>query len=509
MKNVTEKQVDEFADWISRRLGFRRQAMRTPSLLEVLTARMESTGCDSFESYWQRLTGAPGREEVRVLGQRLSVPETYFFRNEDHFRALREAVLPALAARRSERRLRVLSAGCATGEEPYSLAIAAREVLGDDWDVKVDAADINAEVLDRAAQASYRPWSLRATPEAVRDRYFRASAGRFELDPIVRQMVRFFEANLLDAQAATWQSPQAYDLVFCRNMLMYLTPEAMRAVVARIAEAMRDDAYLFIGHAETLRGVTDAFSLCHTHGTFYYARRRAVALVDPARRDAIPPAQRPRADQAPEAPTWLAAIDQSSARIDALLSDSRAEPEARTPREHAATRQPLVAPRDDLAETIALMREERYEEALERVEALPGDRHDAMLVRAALLTNAGRVEEAERACGRLLERDDMDAGAHYLMALCREHVGDVEGALAHDRTAVYLDPRFAMPRLHIGLVAGRAGRRDEAVESLRQAESLLAEESVPRILMFGGGFGRESLVALCRAQLKRYEEDDR
>ncbi len=127
---------------------------------------------------------------------------------------------------------------------------------------------------------------------------------------------------------------------------------------------------------------------------------------------------------------------------------------------------------------------------------------DAQLLRAVLLTSCGQLEEAERVCAHLLRLDELNAGAHYLAALCREHAGDRVGAREHDEAAAYIDPGFAMPRLHMGLLAKRAGDLESARRELGQAEILLQREDPSRILLFGGGFRREGLIQLCRAELR-------
>jgi chemotaxis protein methyltransferase CheR len=118
-----------------------------------------------------------------------------------------------------------------------------------------------------------------------------------------------------------------------------------------------------------------------------------------------------------------------------------------------------------------------------------------------LLTHSGNLTAAENVSAQLLAQDELNTGAHYLLALCRESAGDRQGALDHDQAAIYLDPSFAMPRLHLGLMARRAGDWEGAQRELSQALLLLKREDASRLLLFGGGFGREALIGLCRAEL--------
>jgi chemotaxis protein methyltransferase CheR len=154
---------------------------------------------------------------------------------------------------------------------------------------------------------------------------------------------------------------------------------------------------------------------------------------------------------------------------------------------------------------LELLKNERFSEALDLLARLPEESAqdaDVLLLRAALLTHSGQLSTAENVSMQLLERDELNTGAHYLLALCRESAGDRQGALDHDQAAIYLDSGFAMPRLHLGLMAKRAGDWEGARNELRQALLLLKREDASRLLLFGGGFGREALIALCDAELK-------
>jgi chemotaxis protein methyltransferase CheR len=174
---------------------------------------------------------------------------------------------------------------------------------------------------------------------------------------------------------------------------------------------------------------------------------------------------------------------------------------------HAEKSLQVVAPRYrwDPGVVIELLRRERFSEAMELLQDLPPESSmdpDALLLRAVILTNSGDLAHAEKACRELLESNELNSGAHYLMALCREHAGDLPGALDHDQTAAYLDPGFAMPHLHLGLLAKRRGNLETARKELGQALILLTHEDVSRILLFGGGFSREALVELSRVELR-------
>jgi chemotaxis protein methyltransferase CheR len=501
----SSEQVQRFRALAAARLGLRVEDGQLGQLAEALRARLEDTGL-SPDLYLAGLeSGAAPRDEIRKVAQELTVTETYFFRNEPQFRALREVVMPARARAQAARRsLRILSAGCASGEEAYSIAILVRdsaELTG--WDVAIRGIDVNVAMLARAGRARYSAWSLRETPPEVQARCFQAQGRDFVLEERFRSLASFDERNLAEPDAGFW-SPGTFDVVFCRNVLMYFTPEVAEAVVARIAQSLVPGGYLFLGHAETLRGLSQDFHLHHTHGTFYYQRRsgheRASTIWAPATAD-LPPQPSPRMPSVVRDPSWFEAIERSAARIHSLTAQDE---------EAARDAGPAVAaPRDvrragDLGVVVELMRQEKFSEAEAALTRLPaevaGDA-DVLLLRAVLLTHGGDLAAAEKLCARVLELDGMSAGAHYLMALCRADAGDRLGAGNHDQIAAYLDPTFAMPRLHLGLLARRGGDPATARLEFGEALLLLAREDASRLLLFGGGFSREALVTLCRAEL--------
>lgn len=490
--------LERFRSAIVQRIGLYFDDAKLGFLSEVLQRRLERHSC-SGTHYLQMLEYEPSSAELRSLAQELTVGETYFFRHNDQFRAVAEVALPErMRAQDTSRTLQLLSAGCASGEEAYSLAILVRETIADpSWDVSIRAIDLNPTALEKAARARYSPWALRETPPDVRHKWFRSEGRDVVLEETVRACVQFKEANLASDDPELWR-PAAYDVIFCRNVLMYFAPEQMRAVIARITESLAPGGYLFLGHAETLRGISEEFHICHSHDAFYYQRREQVSAarrpinrIAPAYAAAPPPAAPPVADLST---AWVDTIRRASERVAALV-----------PKTTAVER--LARPRGNdwkLAPVFDLLRHERFGEALDYMRSGPPETNndaDVLLVKAVLLAQGGHLADAREACRKLLHIDELNAGAHYVLALCFEHAGERARAMEHDRLAAHLDPAFAMPRLHCGLLARSGGDRDGARRELAQALLLLKREDVSRLLLFGGGFTRDTLIGLCQSAL--------
>jgi chemotaxis protein methyltransferase CheR len=504
-------EVARFRDVVATRLGLRFDDARLSFLGDVLDRRLAATRLDPGV-YLDRLAGGQVAGEAQALAAELTVPETYFFRNRDQFRALADVVLPdRMAARGSHRRLRLLSAGCATGEEAYSIAMTARDVVPAGWTVDVRGIDLNPDVIARARRGRYPAWSLRETSSDLARQWFTREGREHVLREPVRSAVQFSIANLAADDPVVW-APAVYDVVFVRNVLMYFTTAQARAALARIERALVPGGYLFLGHAETLHGWSSSFALRHTHGTFYYQREGAPAapgVTEP------PPRWTPAgADLTGLAETgWVDAIQAAAARVETLGTARPAapRPKAAAPPVPLLPPVPPPSPADaghawSLDEARALLQGERYTEAaaaLDRLSPEASADPAALILRAAVETHRGRLDDAEAACHRVLAADPFDAGAHYLLAMCREAAGDLAAAEHHDQVAIYLDPGFAMAHLHAGLLARRRGDVRGAGRLLDQAIVLFGREDEARLLLFGGGFGRESLVALCRTERER------
>ena len=506
---LTRADLEGFGSFVAERFGLSFEDGKLDFLKDLACRRIQASGCERFSEYQQRVLSSP--QELRALAEHLTVCETYFFRYAEHFRAFTQVVVPdRIRVRGHCRQLRILSAGCASGEEAYSLAILIRDQLPDlaSWEIVIHGIDVNPSMVKKAMRACYHSWSLRDTPADLRSGYFRSEGREMALVQTVKSMATFEERNLVEEDPSFWRR-DAFDVVFCRNVIMYFTLAAGGALIARIARSLTPGGFLFLGHAETLRGISQDFHLLHTHETFYYQLRHD----EEARSSAIShqvsggvslfPALVPAPLETGN--TWFDVIRRASERVTHLTNGKGNYAVAGSINAKDCTPISQANPDWDRKAAMELLQQEKFREAIELLRGLPSGPQagpEAQLLLAVLLTNCGELAEAEKICSQLLNLDELNAGAHYLMALCREHVGDRKGAAEHDQAAIYLDSAFAMPHLHRGLLAKRSVDLETARRELGQALALLLREDASRILLFGGGFTREALSEFCRAELR-------
>lgn len=410
---------------------------------DSLEAALEQRRAERRLTLAQYIDTLDDPRELHALGQLLTVGETYFFRMRGHFDVLR-----AFVAGLEGRAPLVLSAGCSTGEEAYSIAIALRTAGHPDG--RVVGVDLSQRSLEAARAATYSDWSLRSVAPADRERWFLASGARWAVRPEIRAMVDLRAGNLLEDVP-----PGPFDAVFCRNVTMYFTRDAARATVTRLTASLRPDGLLFLGHAETLRGLSEAYAVEQYDDLFHYRHRDASATPPPV----------------------------AAAATSAWLAPPPPSPPSPSP-------EPVVPP-----DVLSLLAEERFEDALAAMGPEPS------VLRAVALLNLGRIQTAEDVCAELIAQGEGGAEAHYVLGLAAESRGERPAAIERHRAALYLEPDFALAHLQLGRLERREGDRDRARRDLRHALELLAHEKAARLTLFGGGFDRAGLIALGRAEL--------
>jgi len=238
-----------------------------------LSRRLKAYHLQDFRDYYRFLLYDKKRdEEMTALIDLLTVNETYFFREQNQLRAFTEEVLPEVRERNKERRkIRIWSAGCATGEEPYTLAMLILEyghLTG--WDIEIIGSDINQRVLSTARRGMYRGNSFRCTDRSFIDRYFTEEGDALRISDRVKEMVHFGHLNLLDPFKVRFLGEM--DLIFCRNVLIYFDLETRIRVVGYFYDRITEGGYLFLGHAESLINISTSFALRHLKNDMIYQK---------------------------------------------------------------------------------------------------------------------------------------------------------------------------------------------------------------------------------------------
>jgi len=278
--SLTEQEFTLFQRLILREAGIYLSEAKRALLVGRLIRRVRELELPTFGAYYARIAGGDAQELVRLLDA-IATNETHFFREPKQFELLEGRVcsewLVEAAAGRRARRVRVWSAACSTGEEPYSIAMVLLDRLGEDWDVEIVASDLSTKVLDRAAQAVFPMGRADEIPEHYRRRYMLRGIGPEEgncrAGKAARTPVRFERINLNDDE---YPVTGMFDAIFCRNVLIYFDPPSRVRVIERLTRRLVPGGYLFLGHAESAaRTATDLRPVMPA----VYQRRAVAAVV--------------------------------------------------------------------------------------------------------------------------------------------------------------------------------------------------------------------------------------
>jgi chemotaxis protein methyltransferase CheR len=224
---------------------------------KLISTRLKENSLAGVDEYYRVLDGASAKsdQEWKKLVSHLTVGESYFFRDQDQFKLLREHILPnLLSLRRNKRALNIWSAGCSTGEEAYSLAILLDELLSDrrNWKIAILATDINLEAVEKAGKGVFGEWSFRRVGQDVKKRYFKEGANGRRLVDHIRRMVDFRVENLLNAGNPSSYINAPMDLIVCRNVFIYFNKKAITRALGALFGVLSEDGYLVTGHGELL-----------------------------------------------------------------------------------------------------------------------------------------------------------------------------------------------------------------------------------------------------------------
>lgn len=264
---------ERLRDFVREKGGIYFQSSKRHYFTRRLRRRMDALGYRDLREYYDFLVYDPSHQELSELLNVLTTTETYFFRNTQQLQSFEQEVIPALIERKQETgvsHLHLWSAGCSSGEEPYTLAMLLLETLPNfaQWRISIMATDINTTVMNKAREGLYSARSLRDTPRHYLRKYFTQEGEFYRIDQRVKQMVTFRTSNLVVPHETA--IIQNVDCVFCRNVLIYFDVETCRNVVGMFYERMARKSYLFLGHSESLYRITTIFKLLKLHHSLVY-----------------------------------------------------------------------------------------------------------------------------------------------------------------------------------------------------------------------------------------------
>jgi chemotaxis protein methyltransferase CheR len=423
-------------------------ADRDEQLTELIASRLSALGILDCSAYTDLLVDQKrGRAEMDVLIAWLTIGETYFFRDEAQFDAIRDIILPDILERnKSSKQLRIWSAGCATGAEPYSLAIMLARVLADriaGWQVAIQATDLNRDYLAVAAEGKFREWAFRSTSDEVRRECFSEEGLLWTIHPRFKEWISFHYMNLVESEFLTpWPEGTRFDLILCRNVMIYFAPEVNRRLIGQLHNSLGEEGWLVVGAAE--------------HGLDSYQAFRSSDVSKARIYQKMPP---------PIVPLELAPLELAPEPMAAL--------------------RPLSGP------CIHLQSARDGGPTATNVEGL------------RQLADRGDWQAAAEYGRTLLSHDGLNPQIHFYQALIFENLGRAAEAERWLRQAIYLDRNFAFAHYQLGLALERGRQVPAAARSFGNVLKVLAGVPDDATVTAGSGVTATGLKALARTHLEK------
>lgn len=396
--------IRDFEKLLKETIGLSMETVGASVIRHALKRRMAACAMRDLHAYWAFVVESPA--ERQELIDAVIVPETWFFRDREAFGAM---VRHLREHRSGNRPLKLLSLPCSTGEEPYSIAMALLDAGFPDGSFQIDAIDVSSRNLTHAERAIYGKNSFRGADIAFRDRYFEACEGGFRPHDIIRRQVHFRLGNVLSA--ATQTGPEAYDVAFCRNLLIYFDRETQGAALTRLRQMLADDGLLLVGPAESGLPPLLGFTSVRFPRAFAFIKAQAAHAKS---------AERPAMRKPRPAPAKAAPVPQTTAP----------RPAPRPFVQKAAPAQPT---------------------------ALPPDRAAASLTEIERAADAGRLTEVHAAAERHIAEFGPSPDAFYWLGLAHDAADAAEDAMRNYRKALYLAPDHQRALAQLRLLQQRLG----------------------------------------------------
>ncbi|MFH1414364.1 MAG: CheR family methyltransferase [Candidatus Omnitrophota bacterium] len=479
---ITAEIRDRIKNFVESRGGlyFRDHDLR--SLEDGVRARISCCGFNSASVYYNYLTTSQSREnELRELLNLLTINHSYFFRNKAHFKVLKEKILPKIIEKKLEQSdklhekptIRIWSSGCSSGEEPYSIAIVIREAIPNwqDWRIFILATDASEEALARAREGTYTKNAIKSVDNHYLKKYFSEKnttegSKQYVISDTIKRMVNFAFLNLMDEEY-----PGGFDIIFCRNVVIYFALQTTVRVMNRLHASLLDDGYLFIGYSETLQFLGDKFEMLYWEDALYYRKRLPTPTkAEPGKID----------------------IDK------ALEEISKAELSAEK------ARSPKIE--EILVQIIKAIYAKEYDKALNLIEqalAVDDKAADLYYHAAEIFVNQAKFDKARERLSTVLKLNSLFTPAYYLLGFMYLGENEFDKAKENLRKALYIERDFLIAHFYLAQIFRNEGNIKEAIRGYRNTISLLLRCASTDIIAYSGGYNVATLMSVCRDNLER------
>ena len=487
-----------FKELLLRTCGHSFENERAQALSAGLCRRMAERGVDEHAAYLALLLR--DGEELHRLTELLTVNETYFFREPEHLKLMVDTLLPAYMAVHKRRPVRILSAGCSYGEEPYSIAILLRERFGSESErlFAITAVDIDSVAIAGARKGVYGNSSFRGMDNVLHERYFRSCGqGKFQVVENIRKLVEFDVLNLLGGSYP--QKMQIFDMILYRNVSIYFPVQVQREIFGRLAELLAEGGGLLVGAAETIHHDVGILSLVKQNSLFYYHKTAPLVFEERRATNRNSVSKRTLGRVVPAAPVHAAGSVSQRNREQERQVDERFRKEP-----HRSSRKPDIKAQFDEAISLAhKMLHAKSLAILDNIIEQDPSFEKAYCLKGSLLLSASRYDEARTVCENILGRDPLCLEACLILGIVARQNSNDDEALRRFREAIYLKSSCWLAHFYTAEILFAQRDLKRARSSFEATLKVLANGELKEHgrAFFPLSFNAEQFVVICRHKL--------
>ncbi len=484
---------DKFRQRIESLTGIYIDDSKQNSLKISLDTRMNIMGIKDYDAYYSLITtNAIGKKEFNELLNLILIKETFFFRDDRQLKVLTENILPALIERKKDKEIKIWSAGCATGEEPYSIAMALMEShLPDDINVSIYATDISGVALNRAKEGIYNKSRMRAIDKEMLNKYFTLRDGQYLLHDQVKRRVRFETVNLIEPCIP--MGGESIDIIICKNVLIYFRTETVKTIIRKFYNMLTDGGYLFVGHSESLWQISDDFDLEEVSGVFVYrkeGRNRAVPATTCFQQRKKAVNSMVFANQRMPSPLKRKVGRQINLATQAARGKVvPQEIDLKRKRNLSEWIKKGVHPPDGNYEAVL----EDIEEVLQK----EPKNMDAHLLAGKMYANMGLYDKALKKGLDALEVNDLSADAYLMLGSIYYTIGEKEKAISSFKKAIYLDNNSVLSHYYLGNLYKEVNLIEQAIKEYKNVIHIFETNTDRKEGLAGEVFTVKQLKEIC------------
>ncbi|MGL5943821.1 MAG: CheR family methyltransferase [Waterburya sp.] len=494
-KNIPLELRTAFVESIAKKIGIEIREKEQSVLEQKIYLRISALRLSSAEQYYQylHLPGVDSEREWQHLAELLTNNESYFFRDREQLNLLKERIFPEIIQRKRQQNnltLRVWSAGCSTGQEPYSLAIILREIIPDidSWNLSIFGTDIDLGALNQARAGLYSDWSFRNTEPRIKQLYFDPIAKNYQIIPPIRQMVTFQRVNLLTDQfPQLFSGIQDIDLIVCRNVFIYFGLSTIAEILDKFYHTLRPSGYLLVGHSELASQNLSRFQIKIFSHSLIYQRREPDSLAaknaifSPAanKNQQLPPLAAITAVKAPKQPPMRipASAKQIKLTNNPLLDSLSLQAASSSSTPQAINKL--------LEQAENLWRGQQSNLAIKKAEQvlqLQPENVAAYYLLGKIYLDLGQDDLAMAMGDRALAINPIDLNINYLLAEIALKGGELLAAKKIFKKILYLDPESIKARIELARIYQQEGDKTRATKIRQQAIEILQQLPNAKIL---------------------------